>query len=74
VTDIFFAGERSGSPDSRMAFKALSACCTALKSAGESMRMASLNTVRGFGGVEGQVCYGGSDDVTRRRTFVGKNG
>ena len=49
-------GEGSGSPDSRRAFKALLACCTALKLAGESVRMVSINTAKEFGGVGGQVC------------------
>jgi len=61
--------------ESRRLFKATLASRTALKSAGESVRTASLKGAKTLVGVEGWFCdSGGGVDVTRRRTFVSKNG
>ena len=51
VVDIFLAGVGSGLLDLRRLFKAVLACCTALKSTGESVRTASLKGVTGLEGV-----------------------
>lgn len=65
-----------GSLASSREFRATLAHCIALKLTGESVKTASLNGVNDSCGVDGRVGdgEGDGDDVTRRRTFVGKNG
>ena len=65
-------GVRKGFLYSIRVFKATLAHCTALKSAGESVKTASLKGVRS--GVNGQSAGSIIEDATRSRTFVGKKG
>jgi hypothetical protein len=71
----FLAGVGSGLLDLRRLFKVVLVYYTTLKSTGESVRIASLKGVTGLEDVEDGLCgCGDDDDVTRWRTFVGRNG